>query len=116
MGAKDHEVPGSALRTGNDGALHFSLRGEGDKAPVVLLHGFAGDKDGWLNLAVPLAQHRKVIALDLPGHGGSMAHPARNGKAMAEAVLATLQGLGVGRAHLIGHSMGGAVGAGGGVE
>jgi pimeloyl-ACP methyl ester carboxylesterase len=99
----------SHATVGTSDALHFSLRGEGDKTPIVLLHGFGGDKDGWLNLAVPLAQHRKVISLDLPGHGGSLAHKARSAGAMPEAVLATLRHLSIGRAHLVGHSMGGAV-------
>ncbi len=90
-------------------ALHFSIRGEGTAMPLVLLHGFGGDKDGWLNLAVPFAQHRKVISLDLPGHGGSFAHPAVGFEAMAAAVLATLDQIGMERAHLVGHSMGGGV-------
>jgi pimeloyl-ACP methyl ester carboxylesterase len=92
---------------GTADALHYAVRGEGGRKPVVLLHGFGGDKDGWLSLAVPLAQHRKVISIDLPGHGGSTSHPALGLEAIGAAVAATLRSIGIERAHLAGHSMGG---------
>jgi pyruvate dehydrogenase E2 component (dihydrolipoamide acetyltransferase) len=51
-----------------------------------------------------------IVALDLPGHGGSTKDV---GEATAEAlgriVVAVMDALGVTRAHLIGHSMGGLV-------
>ncbi|MEX1218300.1 MAG: alpha/beta fold hydrolase [Acidimicrobiales bacterium] len=40
-------------------------------APVVLLHGFTQTSQCWGPLAVRLAENRPVIAIDLPGHGGS---------------------------------------------
>ena len=39
--------------------------------PVVLVHGFGGDKNSWLFVQQPLAEQRTVHALDLPGHGAS---------------------------------------------
>jgi 2-succinyl-6-hydroxy-2,4-cyclohexadiene-1-carboxylate synthase len=39
----------------------------------VLLHGFTGRADNWRPLLPRLAQHRRVIAIDLPGHGDSAA-------------------------------------------
>jgi pyruvate dehydrogenase E2 component (dihydrolipoamide acetyltransferase) len=78
--------------------------------PVVLVHGFGGDKNSWLFVQQPLAEERTVHALDLPGHGAS-------GKDVGEGSLAVLAGtvagfldaLGIERAHLVGHSLGGAV-------
>ena len=78
--------------------------------PVVLVHGFGGDKNSWLFVQQPLSEERTVHALDLPGHGAS-------GKDVGEGSLAVLAGtvagfldaLGIERAHLVGHSLGGAV-------
>jgi pimeloyl-ACP methyl ester carboxylesterase len=90
--------------------LHYSVRGTGEKTPVLMLHGFGGDSESWLGLSVPLAQNRVVIALDLPGHGRSVLHQATGFEAMAEAVAATLDQLGHQHVHVVGHSMGGGVG------
>ena len=40
-------------------------------APVLLVHGFGGDKNSWLFVQQPLAETHTVHALDLPGHGAS---------------------------------------------
>ena len=53
-----------------------------------------------------------MIALDLPGHGGSSKEVGDGSlRTLARAVIATLDALGVERAHLVGHSLGGAVAA-----
>jgi pyruvate dehydrogenase E2 component (dihydrolipoamide acetyltransferase) len=83
---------------------------EGDGTPVVLIHGFGGDLNNWLFNHADLAAHRTVWALDLPGHGES-------GKAvesgaldeLAQSVMAFLDAQQIERAHLVGHSLGGAV-------
>ena len=38
---------------------------------MVLLHGFTGAKDSWLDLREELRRRYRVIAVDLPGHGGT---------------------------------------------
>src|SRR5260370_41508376 len=45
--------------------------GTGDATPVVLVHGFGADLNGWMFTQPALAETRRAIALDLPGHGGS---------------------------------------------
>jgi pyruvate dehydrogenase E2 component (dihydrolipoamide acetyltransferase) len=78
--------------------------------PVVLVHGFGGDKNSWLFVQQPLAQDRTVHALDLPGHGASTKDVGDGSLAtLAETVTGFLDALGVQRAHLVGHSLGGAV-------
>lgn len=52
---------------------------------------------------------RRVIAIDLPGHGKSAPPARRSVAAYAESVLEALDALGVGAAAVGGHSMGGAV-------
>ncbi|MEE8499632.1 MAG: acetoin dehydrogenase dihydrolipoyllysine-residue acetyltransferase subunit, partial [Kiloniellales bacterium] len=90
--------------------LNYLRTGEGTGAPIVLVHGFGGDLNNWLFNQPDLAQSHCVYALDLPGHG-------RSGKdvgagdlgVLSDALGAFLDALGIGRAHLVGHSLGGAV-------
>nr|WP_235864200.1 alpha/beta fold hydrolase [Pseudorhizobium flavum] len=62
-------------------------------------------------MAPKLATERQVLAFDLPGHGGSLSVRAGGAGSMAKAVGQVLQERGIPRFHLVGHSMGGAVGA-----
>lgn len=82
--------------------------GEGEL--ILLIHGYGGDRNSWLFLQEPLAAKYRVYALDLPGHGTS-AKDVGDGSAglLADAVTGVLDALGAGRAHLVGHSLGGAV-------
>lgn len=89
--------------------LYARAKGVGTTA-MVLLHGFGGGCDDWYDIQPDLARDGLVLAYDLPGHGRSLAHPAAgNAAAMAKAILADLEGRGIGKAHVAGFSMGGAV-------
>ena len=91
------------------GSIRYAKRGDGGEV-VVLVHGFGGDLDNWLFNIDALAGKTRVYALDLPGHGQST-------KTLGEPSLATLSNaltgfmdaVGIDSAHLVGHSMGGAV-------
>ena len=89
--------------------LRYLDLGEGG-TPLVLVHGFGGDLNNWLFNHPALAVDRRVIALDLPGHGESGKH-LQTGEAdeLSGAVLALLDHLKLSRVHLAGHSMGGLV-------
>ncbi|MGR6616198.1 MULTISPECIES: acetoin dehydrogenase dihydrolipoyllysine-residue acetyltransferase subunit [Pseudomonas] len=89
--------------------LRYLDLGEGG-TPLVLVHGFGGDLNNWLFNQPALAAERRVIALDLPGHGES-GKSLRSGEAaeLSEAVLGLLDHLQLDRVHLAGHSMGGLV-------
>ncbi|MEX5552695.1 acetoin dehydrogenase dihydrolipoyllysine-residue acetyltransferase subunit [Pseudomonas pergaminensis] len=89
--------------------LRYLELGEGG-TPLVLIHGFGGDLNNWLFNQPVLAAERRVIALDLPGHGES-GKQLRSGDAeeLSLAVLALLDHLRLDRVHLAGHSMGGLV-------
>ncbi len=84
-------------------------RGAGD--PVVLLHGFPTSSRLWHALVPDFAPGHRLIIADLPGFGRS--DPPRAGAhscgAHADAVRALLDDLGVERAILVGHGMGGGV-------
>jgi pyruvate dehydrogenase E2 component (dihydrolipoamide acetyltransferase) len=78
--------------------------------PVVLVHGYGGDKNSWLFVQQPLAETRTVHALDLPGHGASDKDVGDGSlSTLADTLIGFLDVLGIGRAHLVGHSLGGAV-------
>jgi pyruvate dehydrogenase E2 component (dihydrolipoamide acetyltransferase) len=102
------------VETVDVGGRKVSYAGAGTDGDVVLLiHGYGGDRNSWLFLQEPLAAagHR-VYALDLPGHGTS-AKDVGDGalEVLADAVAGVLSVVCAarGRAHLVGHSMGGAV-------
>ncbi|MFC6066244.1 acetoin dehydrogenase dihydrolipoyllysine-residue acetyltransferase subunit [Streptomyces ochraceiscleroticus] len=105
------EDEGPRQRTAEVGgrAVSYTTMGDGEDV-VVLVHGYGGDKDSWLFVQEPLARSRTVHALDLPGHGDS-AKDVGDGSlgTLADTVLGFLDALGIQRAHLVGHSLGGAV-------
>ncbi len=92
--------------------IRYLQMGEGESPPLVLIHGFGGDLNNWLFNQPVLAERRPVVALDLPGHGGSSkTMEAFDVEALAGAVVEFLDALDLPMAHLAGHSLGGAVAA-----
>jgi pyruvate dehydrogenase E2 component (dihydrolipoamide acetyltransferase) len=90
--------------------LRYLTLGEGDSVPVLLLHGFGADLNTWMFTQPALADGRQVIALDLPGHGGSVKQLDRaDAESLAAVLDHALNALGVQRLHLVGHSMGGGI-------
>jgi pyruvate dehydrogenase E2 component (dihydrolipoamide acetyltransferase) len=103
------EVPTSTVEVGGR-RLRYLAQGEGQGTPVVLLHGFGGDLNNWLFNSEKLAEGRTAYALDLPGHGESAKDVGQGDLVgFAETLGGFLDAVGVERAHLIGHSMGGGV-------
>ncbi|MHA1524854.1 MAG: alpha/beta fold hydrolase [Alphaproteobacteria bacterium] len=91
--------------------LHARVIGQGDGVPLVFLHGLGGDSAGWANLQLAHSLNRQTIALDLPGHGGSLESAGTASLEVLDAcVRTTLRSLG-GRFHLVGHSVGGGIAA-----
>lgn len=90
-------------------SLRYVRRGEGEP-PAVLIHGFGGDLNTWMFNHEALAARRAVYALDLPGHGGSSKRVDKGDlRDLADFVSGFMAAVGVSAAHLVGHSMGGAV-------
>lgn len=85
------------------------------RAPVVLIHGAAGNlRDFTFSVAPKLARHRPVIAVDRPGFGYS-SRPAEGGddpRVQARIIREAVQGLGIERPIVLGHSYGAAVSMG----
>ncbi|MET7967245.1 alpha/beta fold hydrolase [Micromonospora sp. NPDC005305] len=83
----------------------------GDGPPVVLLHGIGRTMEDFADVHAGLARDHRVLAMDLPGHGGSAPLDERHSlPTLAAAVADFLDAAGVaGPAHLVGNSLGGAV-------
>jgi pimeloyl-ACP methyl ester carboxylesterase len=80
--------------------------------PVLLLHGLGGTKASFLPTVGALApQGRRMIAADLPGFGDSAKPVAAryDAKFFSQAVIALMDALGIEKADIIGHSLGGRV-------
>ena len=88
--------------------LAYQDEGQGDA--ILLLHGMAGSSQTWRSVIKPLSRKYRVIAPDLLGHGMS-AKPRSDYSLGAFAVLLRdlLDELGVARATIVGHSLGGGV-------
>src|SRR5207248_8010315 len=90
--------------------LRYLELGEGDSVSVLLVHGFGADLNTWMFTQPALADGRRVVALDLPGHGGSAKEVGPgDAEQLTEAVSGAADALGLERVHLVGHSMGGAI-------
>src|SRR5436190_8475033 len=88
--------------------LHYLEAGRG--APVVLLHGLGGDGSRWGPNIEPLAKDFHVFALDQIGFGQSDKPLANYHTGMlADFLVGFLKAAGVGKASLVGNSMGAGV-------
>lgn len=96
---------------GPRGGVVLEDAGAGRGLPVVLVHGAAGRSEHWAGVAARLRAARRVVALDLPGHGLSDAPRDLDWsvEALSEALHLATQEVGLARFALVGHSLAGAV-------
>ncbi len=87
--------------------LHTSDIGAGPAS--VILHGLFGTAGNFATIQRRLAVGRRVVTMDLRNHGRSPHDPAMDYPTMAADVVETMESLGLERAALVGHSMGGKV-------
>jgi pimeloyl-ACP methyl ester carboxylesterase len=87
------------------GRIRYFVAGEGE--PLLLLHGLGGGAANWVELAAALAEKRRVLVPDLPGHGRSAplaGQPSMDDFAECAGRLAEYEGLVP--AAVVGHSFG----------
>jgi pimeloyl-ACP methyl ester carboxylesterase len=85
----------------------YAAGGTGD--PIVMLHGFGGSKNDWLQFAKNFTSEYWVILPDLPGFGESTKLKAEEFgiRFQVEKMHEFAKALQLERFHLVGHSMGG---------
>lgn len=89
--------------------IHTSISGSG--TPVMLVAGLGGRGVFWQAQVPVLSQHFKVIAHDHRGTGASSRSAITySAEQMADDVIALMDALDIERAHIVGHSTGGAIG------
>ena len=92
-----------------DTPLHICDSEEGEKV-VVLLHGYLENMLVWDDFVPLLYKDVRVVTLDIPGHGISVVKgEIHTMEYLADVVAAALDKLGIAKATIVGHSMGGYV-------
>jgi pimeloyl-ACP methyl ester carboxylesterase len=101
--------PPGRFASAETGRIHYRELGAGEPT-LLFIHGWGGSMDFWRANTPALAATRRVLLLDLPGHGLSDV-PTTDctiGRC-AEAAVAVLDAAEVGQAVVVGHSLGAAV-------
>ena len=88
--------------------IHYEVLGQGE--PVLFLHGWMGSWRYWLPAMEAVAEHFRAYSFDFGGFGDSdkdtETHTIDD---YVKQVIAFLDGMGIARCCLVGHSMGGMV-------
>ncbi len=85
--------------------LNHKIMGEG--IPLIIVHGLFGSLDNWATLGRKFSEKRKVILVDQRNHGRSFHDIQMDYDHMAADLIAMMDYLGIEKADLLGHSMGG---------
>ena len=103
--------PSSIGVTGANGVELHTLEWSREGVPMVFIHGFANDARVWDDIAPVVAPHYRVIAIDMRGHGDSGRAPdgRYDTEVLCDDLDCVLEGLGIDRLVLVGHSLGGRV-------
>lgn len=89
----------------------FFRPSRGKAPPVVFVHGFGGDKEGWLLMASCLRRSHGLVIPDLPGFGeaGTIPKERASAKHQAAVLARLLDKVEAKAAHIVGNSMGGGI-------
>ena len=103
-GQKEHDMP-TIVRDGT--TLAYEERGTGEPA-LVFVHGWTCDRSFFAPQAEHFARRHRVVSVDLRGHGESDKPEGPYSIAtFADDIAYLMERLGLGRAVVVGHSMGG---------
>ncbi len=100
-----------SVKTVKTGQYSFEYVEGGTGEPILFIHGFGGQKRSWLKYCKRFVSKYRVIAVDLPGHGGT---PHPDGQhydldSLTDALHDFTTAMNLERFHLVGLSMGGGV-------
>ncbi len=97
----------------SDSGLRVAYRDQGTGTPLFLIHGVGLQSSAWMPQIADLSAECRVIAVDMPGHGGSA--PLPEGSLLPDFVdwaRAVLDALGLRQVSIAGHSMGALIACG----
>jgi len=111
--ALERRRAGLSLRRARVAGFEMPYLEGGRGEPLVLVHGFGGDKDNFTRLAAHLGSHLRLIIPDLPGFGDAGRDPTASYHidAQVERLRGFIVGRGLDAVHLGGNSMGGFIAA-----
>lgn len=105
-------TPNGVVIAYRDSAPRGAGSGEGKGVPVMLVHGMGGDARTWDRFARRLtAAGRRVVAVDLRGHGRSARTSSYRFSEFADDIAGLCEHLGFDAVDLVGHSLGGHTGS-----
>jgi pimeloyl-ACP methyl ester carboxylesterase len=88
--------------------LELFYRKKGDSGePLIILHGLYGSSDNWMSIAHKLKDYFQVYLIDQRNHGRSPHSPEMNYDLFTADLYAFFKKHNIGKAHILGHSMGG---------
>jgi pimeloyl-ACP methyl ester carboxylesterase len=97
-----------SLDTVDAGGHRITYERKGEGPPLVLLHGYVGDRGMWRPQIDGLSDEFTVVAWDAPGFGGSSDPPETFRLSdFADCLAAFIDALGLERPHVAGLSFGG---------
>ncbi len=87
--------------------LYYREEGKKNKQPIVIVHGLYGSSDNWLTVGKKLGKKYHVYMVDQRNHGRSPNADEHSYEGMAEDLAGFFEEHHIGKAIVIGHSMGG---------
>ncbi|PID89584.1 MAG: alpha/beta hydrolase [Bacteroidia bacterium] len=87
--------------------MELFFRKLGSGYPLIILHGLYGSSDNWIQIGKKLAEYFEVYLVDQRNHGKSPHHEQHNYNVLVEDLYDFIKQNNIGKAVLIGHSMGG---------
>ena len=87
--------------------LHFRAYGDSSKPTLLVFHGLLGSSRNWHSVGTELSSRFHALCVDLRNHGMSPFRMPHSYDGMISDVLSLIESQGIGRCHLLGHSMGG---------
>lgn len=91
------------------GRIGYIETGGGDATPILFLHGVGSDKKVWQPQLDHFGLTRRAVAFDYPGYGESELIDGATRDDFARSILAAMDSLGIGKAHICGLSLGGII-------
>lgn len=90
----------------NNTTIRFKDEGKGPV--IVLLHGCLETLEIWNDFSTELAEHCRVVSIDLPGHGKSgVFGKLHSMELLAQTIKSVMDHLNTGKYFMVGHSLGG---------